>query len=206
MPKLVPVWRRRGRLAGTIVGLAIVAVAGQTMARAGGMSASTLLDRMHAAYKQVPAAVVTVTGQSSEDGTFTEILRNGVVVAEQFVGSNASGTTMLVARVGAPTSAREPKTSCWRALAKSNAQTLNDTGSPFLSFLSATSGLSMSAPRSTAAGWVLNFSADGTSGALTLSKTLLVDSLAITHGTSHARESVDNLRRVPKLADPRPLC
>jgi hypothetical protein len=196
----------RAPAAAAILGLGIIAAAGHETARADGVSGATLLDRVHAAYPHVPAVVVTVTGQSAVDGVFTEILRSGLVVAEQFVGSNASGTTMLVAPNGTPTYAREPRTACWRTLAKSDGQTLSDVGQQFLGFLTATNGLSLSAPHRTATGWTLAFGASGTSGTVTIGKTMLVGSITLTHGAMHARENVDNLLRPPTLASPRPLC
>ena len=51
-----------------------------------------LAARVNDAYKHVPGAILTIrVGASSE--VFTQALRNGVVVAEQFEGASSAGTT-----------------------------------------------------------------------------------------------------------------
>ena len=163
-----------------------------------------LAARVNNAYKRVPAAIITLHGAST--GAFTEILKNGIVVAEQFEGANSSGTTMLVAPHGSPTYAKEPQTTCWRALAKSDGQTLDDVGHPLLSFLSSLKGVAVGAPRNTSYGWTLALSQGGVSLTLTISKALLVKEVTAIKRGQRVEEDIDNLTRTPSLFVPAPRC
>src|SRR5436190_2357665 len=124
--------QRRTIVRQAFIGSAIAALlascsASETRAASGPASATgdpaglALLARVHRAYSHVPG--VGVSGQAGAlSFRFTLVLDSGIVVAEQFVGRQPSSVTMLVARRGGPTYAREPGTSCWRPQRSSGSQ------------------------------------------------------------------------------------
>jgi hypothetical protein len=138
-------------------------------------------------------------------GSFTDSLRGGAVVAEQFVSTGGSGTTKLVAPHGSPTYAREADTSCWRILVPASPQTLSDVGHPFLAFAK---GTIVQRPKSLANGLEsLELGEGKTSITLTVErKTLLVQRMDARQGGEVAEDYVTNLSAVPRLLVPRPLC
>jgi hypothetical protein len=202
------------RILRTILGLLVIGAGaalipnatsalGANQANAQGVA---LVAQVNDAYKHLPGATLTIhVGVSSE--VFTQVLRNGVVVAEQFEGASSAGTTMLVAPHGTPTYAKEPKTSCWRVLTKSDSQTLDDVGHAFLSVLATQKGVTVGSPHSTKDGWTLTLSHDGISLTLTISKASLVEAMTATKaGEPVEHIAVNNLTHVPSLLVPRPLC
>jgi hypothetical protein len=174
---------------------------GGTVQNAQGVALAT---RVNDAYKRVPATIVKVSGPTT--GIFTEILKDGVVAAEQYEDANSSGTTMLVARRGSPTYAKEPGTTCWRALAKSDQQTLDDIGSPVIGFLASLKGAAVAAPRSTPSGWTLALSQGGVHVTLSINKAMLIQQAIATKAGQRAAEQFQNLTRTPNLFVPEPHC
>jgi hypothetical protein len=164
-----------------------------------------LVSRVKDAYKRVPAATITVLGGGGY-GVFTEILKGGIVVAEQFKDAALSGTTMLVAPHGSPTYAKEPNTTCWHVLGKSDSQTLTDVGHPLLAFLSSLDGVAVGAPQRTSAGLMLEISQGGVSLELTINDSLLIRRIIATKGKQVISEDFDNLTNPPRLVTPEPRC
>ncbi|MGD0981914.1 MAG: hypothetical protein ABR946_10620 [Solirubrobacteraceae bacterium] len=164
-----------------------------------------LLAAIDNAYTRVAGVEVRITLRGKQLGSFTDTLRGGSVVAEQFVAKSSVGTTMLVAPHGSPTFAREPGTSCWRILLPASPQALSDVGHPFLVFAKDTV---VHRPTPVANGLEsLDLVEGTTSVALTVeAKTLLVARMDARMGSEVAEDSVTNLSAAPKLLIPRPLC
>jgi hypothetical protein len=191
----------------TLVGLvALVLGAGSSSERSlsqpsGDAAGLALLARVHHAYLHVPA--VTLSGRSgSLSFRFTLVLRSGIGVAEQFVGREPNGTTMLVAH-GSPTFVRDPGTSCWRPLAASSPQTFANIGLPFPD----QTPMRVRAPRRTPAGWALPVVAAGDAGTFAIDgRSLLVRSFTLDSQGAAVVEKATALHSTPKLPDPRPRC
>ena len=167
-----------------------------------------LLKRVHAAYRDLPA-VQTRTHVGPDRVRFTLLLRKGVATAEEFIGVGPTGTTILVARGTGPTYAREAGTQCWRRLAPSDSQSLEDVG---LRFPYAYRML-VKAPRRAGAYWLLRVLTHGRSsgetGVFTMrinSRTMLLESEAGTASGHRLTEHIKALARRPKLATPTPAC
>ena len=161
-----------------------------------------LLGRVHHAYVNVPA--VTIRGGSGAlTFRFTVVLRSGLAVAEQYVGTEPAGTTLLVARRGSPTFAREPGTSCWRQLMASDPQALEDIGLRFPDL----PRMKLERPRRTAGGWLLPVVSDGGPFLFAIDrKSMLIRSITIGAGGKRVLERVGALRSVPRLLLPKPRC
>lgn len=98
----------------------------------GSNETKALLARVHRAYLRVPAVELSVIPRRSTirfPRRFVLILRNGVVIAEEFIRPGHGGTR-LVARRSGPTYSRQAGAKCWRRLPASNPQTLADVGIP----------------------------------------------------------------------------
>ncbi len=146
---------------------------------------------------------IAVAGTSASGGHFTEILRSGVVLAEQFVPGRGTGSATSVEPAGSPTLLREPGSSCWRALPKGSAEALSDVGHPFVAFLE---GQKVTT-HATKSGWTISFTATGdTATVVTVGKDLLVSRITLTQSDENALELVSNLSRAPKLLVPKPRC
>jgi hypothetical protein len=161
-----------------------------------------LLARVHHAYVNVSA--VTIWGDSGAlSFRFTVVLRSGFALAEQYVGTEPTGRTMLVARRGSSTFAREPGTSCWRRLAASDPQALEDIGLRFPDL----PRMKLERPRRTASGWLLPVVSDGAPFLLAIDGTsMLIRSITIGAGGKRVLERVGTLRSVPRLLLPKPRC
>jgi hypothetical protein len=183
--------------------LAVAASAARRLAPptgdAGGLA---LLARVHRAYVGVPA--VEVSGRvGSLSFRITLVLGSAIGIAEQFVGREPSGTTMLVAMRG-PTFAREPGSSCWRRLPASAPQSFGNIGLHFPD----QPGMTVKAPRRTSAGWLLPVVIDGGPATFAIDgKSMLIRSITITaQQGSRIVEQVGALRSVPRLLVPEPRC
>ncbi|HLY85150.1 MAG TPA: hypothetical protein VKO84_01370 [Gaiellaceae bacterium] len=167
-----------------------------------------LLRQVHAAYLHVPAAQ-TRARIGAESEHFTLVLQAGITTAEQFVAIGPSGSIVLVARRGGPTYAREAGTTCWRRLAQSNPQTLEDVGLRFPDDYR----MFVKAPRRAGAAWLLPVAGSGRypdeKGTFTFhinANTMLVQS-EVSHISGHTLTNhVKALNRAPRLTTPTPTC
>jgi hypothetical protein len=174
-----------------------------TVSLLGSSAGVKLLRRVTSSYGPVPAVVLTASlhGLSAQ---FTVILRRGIVVAEQFVGESASGTTKLVAPPHSATYALEPGTTCWRPLSASNPQVLMDIGERFPILPRA---VAVSAPQQTRGGWLLRVRALNITSTYAVDRaTLHVDSITIAEGRRSFTERVQALSAAPALLTPTPRC
>jgi len=167
-----------------------------------------LLRRVHGAYRHV-AAVQMTTRLGAERARFTLWLRKGVATAEQFVGVTPSGTTILVERASGPTYAREAGATCWRRLARSDSQSLEDVGMRFPDDYR----MLVEAPRRKGATWLLPIVSQGRYPGERSAFTLHIDASTMRIKTETGRvsghtltEYVKTLNRRPKLATPTPAC
>lgn len=141
-------------VAGVLVTNAGAGVANWRAKPIGNAHGIALFARVHAAYLRVPGVELSVASRGSTISSsrrFVLRLRAGVAVAEEFVSSGTDGT-VLAARRGGPTYAREAGKKCWRRLALSNPRTLQDVGLPYP--YGRLPGKAM-APRRTAGAWLL---------------------------------------------------
>lgn len=161
-----------------------------------------LLKRVHAAYRHVPA--VLLTGRSGHLRVrFSLLLRRGVATAEEFRGTSPSGVTVLVARGSGPTYARQPGAACWQRLRRSDPQSLSDIG---LRFPDA-GRMTVKAPRRTGKDWLLPVVAEGNRGTMRISaKTFLVESVSANTNGRTVTEHDYALTERPKLPRPSPRC
>lgn len=198
--------------AGTVVLWAAAAAASQraTYANApsGNAQGLALLARVHAAYRHVPAVQVTAL-LGSERVRFTLVLRAGVATAEEFLGVGPAGTTILVARESGPTYAREPGTNCWRRLAPSDSQSLDDLGLRFPDSYR----MVVKAPRRSGSSWLLpalsRGSDPGDAASVTLrinATSLLLESQTVAASGHRAIERTQALTQQPTLPRPAPSC
>ena len=160
-----------------------------------------LLARVHAAYRHVPA--VATTGRIGPlHVRFSLLLHQGVINAEEFVGTG-SGVTTLVARGSGPTYAREPGTRCWRRLRRKNPQSLSDIGTRFPDL----PRMQVKAPRRVGPVWLLPVVAQGHTATMRISaKTLLLQSLSVPEHGQTVTEHDQALGTRPKLPTPTPNC
>jgi len=192
---------------------AVVTLLGSSAASAGRAASRTapptgdraglaLLERVHHAYADVPA--VAVTGQAGTlSFRFIVVLRSGIVVAEQFEGREPSKITMLVARRGGPTFAREPGSSCWQALRSSDPQAFENIGLQFPD----QPRMRVRAPRTTSTGWLLPVVVDGDPGTFTIDRGSVRVRLISVGPPGHlALEHVSVLHDVPRLTSVAPHC
>lgn len=189
--------------------LAVVAVATSSPISAGALAPPSgdraglaLLARVNRAYARVPA--VTIWGRSGIFAfRFEVVLRSGVIVAEQFVGSGPTGTTELVRNQGSPTFAREAGSACWRRLASADQQALDDIGLRFPD----EPHMRVEAPRRTRGGWLLPVVGDGGRTVFVIdAKSTLLRSITIASSGKRVLEHVSSLRSVPILLTARPRC
>lgn len=158
-----------------------------------------LMSKVLEAYRHVPA--VAITGSSGAlHVRFTILLRDGVIVGEQFVGSD----TTLVGRAGGPTYAREPGTRCWRRLAQSDQQSFSDLGTHFPGI----PHMRVHTPKRVGSVWLLPITAQGHDGTFRINaSTLQIESVTVK--TADGRTAVEHdraLAHAPALVTPRPLC
>ena len=186
--------------------MSVAASAGRAASRAappiGDRAGLALLERVHHAYADVPA--VAVTGQAGTlSFRFIVVLRSGIVVAEQFEGREPSKVTMLVARRGGPTFAREPGSSCWQALRSSDPQAFENIGLQFPD----QPRMRVRAPRTTSTGWLLPVVVDGDPGTFTIDRGSVRVRLISVGPPGHlALEHVSVLHDVPRLTSVAPHC
>jgi hypothetical protein len=199
---------RRARLVAVFASLlavcpAAAARAGQRVAPpTGDADGLALLARVHRAYRSVPA--VAISGRTgSLSFRFALVLRSGIGIAEQFVASGPSGKTMLVARRGTPTFARNPGSSCWRRLAATDRQSFNNIGLPFPD----QPRMQVKHPRRTQTGWLLPIVVDD--GPLVFvidGRSMLIRSFNLSTQGSRIVEQAHNLSSAPTLLVPQPRC
>jgi hypothetical protein len=175
---------------------------------AGNAQGLALLARVHRAYERVPA-VETSARLRGMAARFTLLLRRGVSVGEEFVGVTSTGTTMLVARGSGPTFAREPGSSCWRRLAATDQQSLEDVGLRFPDGFKTV----VRAPTRAGPDWLLpvhtegRFPGEGGSFLMHIdAKTMLLESETGRVGGRPLTNHVAALRRPPALPATRPTC
>lgn len=162
-----------------------------------------LLGQVREAYAKTPAVVIT-GGTPALAVSFTLVLHNGVAVAEAFTGSRAAHQTVLVKPQNQPTFAHDPGTSCWRALAPSNRQSLTDVGERFPAYSGSSS---VGAPVRAQQGWLLTLTAPGTSSTLSIdASTHLVRTIAVTGAAGHLTEHVQTPASAPPLPAAQPRC
>jgi hypothetical protein len=160
-----------------------------------------LLARVHQAYRSV--AGVSIAGKTGAlSFEYTLNLRSGIGVAEEFVGRQPSGTTVLVAH-GRPTYVFDSGRACWTALSASAPQTFENLGLHFPD----QPGMSVKAPARTATGWSLTLVSDGTPGTLEIDRTSLhIRSLTVKTPSADIVEHVTILSSAPQLPEPEPRC
>ena len=176
--------------------------AGRSTPPTGDHEGLALLVRVHQAYADVPAV-----GVSGRTGTlsfrFTLVLSSGVVVAEQFVGREPSRVTMLVARRGGPTLAREPGSSCWQTLRSSDPQAFENVGLYFPD----QPAMKVRVPQPTSTGWLLPVVVQGDPGTFSIDRSSTqVRSITIGVGSHRVLEHVTDLQSVPHLSTVEPRC
>lgn len=185
--------------------VATAASAGRPTGNAQGLA---LLARVHRAYERVPA-VETSARFRGTNARFTLLLRRGVAVGEEFVGVTSTGTTILVARGSGTTYARQPGSSCWRRLAATDRQSLEDVGLRFPDGYETV----VKAPRRTGSVWLLpvhtegRFPGEGGSFVMRINrKTMLLESETGRVSGQPLTNHIVALRRPPALASPKPTC
>jgi hypothetical protein len=194
---------RRGRIAALAVTVALVcAAAVQAAPPSGNAKGLALLDRMHGAYRSVPAVAISLRlGTTSFDSTV--VLRSGVVVGEQLVVRTPTGTTTMVARGKDPTFSRSAGASCWRRLSRKDKLAFDDLGFRFPD----EPGLRVQAPRSTATAWLLDVVSQGQPATYVVDKkSHRIRSVTIRSNGSVFTENVRSLKSAPKLAVPARPC
>jgi hypothetical protein len=162
-----------------------------------------LLERVRTAYAAVPAVSVTAR-IGAHPIRFTLVLRRGVVVAEQLVSGEGAGATLLVAHGSGSTLAREPGSSCWRALPSSDPQALDDLGRRFPEL----PGMRVGAPHATPTGWALPITGPGGpyTYAVDRGSGLLRSITVRSPGGAPIFEHVSRLRARPTLLTAAPRC
>ena len=140
---------------------------------------------------------------------FTLLLRQGVAVAEEFVGVTSTGTTTLIAHGTGPTYAREAGTSCWRRLATTDQQSLEDVGLRFPDGYKTT----VKAPTHAGSVWLLPIHTEGRfpgeGGTFVMhidAKTMLVESETGRAGGQPLTNHITALPQPPALPSPQPTC
>jgi hypothetical protein len=193
--------RRLAAAAGLAVlgGAAVAAAAPPT----GDPKGLALLDRVHGAYRGVPAVSIQLKLGTS---TFVAsvVLDSGVDVAERLVIRTPSGTTTSVARRGGPTFVRDAGKKCWRRLAASDPKALDDLGLRFPGHRGIRVRALISAPTT----WRVQFVSEGrTAYYLIDKKSLLVRSIVFTeNGRSAYVEHVRTLGAAPTIPSASPVC
>jgi hypothetical protein len=167
-----------------------------------------LLEKVHASYRDVPG----VTGSAHVGPArfrFTLVLSAGVAVGEEVVVSTPAGTTTFVARAAAPTFTRERGASCWRQLAASDPEALDDLGFRFPDAFR----VRVDKPRRTADGWLLSVATWARGATKPEHEELAIDgttyrvrTLAAEAGGTRVVERLNDLASSPTLPQPRPLC
>ena len=167
-----------------------------------------LLARVHRAYERVPA-VETSARLRGTSARFVLLLRRGVAVSEEFIGVTSAGTTLLVEQGSGPTFAREPGSSCWRRLAPTDQQSLEDVGLRFPDGYKTV----VKAPRRAGSVWLLpvhtegRFPGEGGSFVMHIdSKTMLIQSETGRASGQPLTNRITALRRQPALPSPQPTC
>jgi hypothetical protein len=190
------------RLIRIAAGLATAGLVGSAATAATGDRAGlALLDRVHRAYARVPA--VTVSGQTGPlSFRWTLVLDSGVTVGEQFVAVGPGGVAQLVVRRGGPTYARDPGSSCWRALKRSDQRSFENVGLPFPD----QAQMKVGTPRTVAGGWQLPVVADGDPGTFSVDRGSRVKSITVVASGRRIFERVTPLQSAPALASPDPHC
>lgn len=183
-------------------GVAATALVSSSAAAATGDRAGlALLDRVHRAYARVPG--VSVSGQAGQLGfRWTLALDAGITVGEQFVAEGPGGVSQLVVRRGGPTYARDPGSSCWRALRRSDQRSFDNIGLPFPD----QAGMRVEAPRAAAGMRVLPVVVAGDPGTFSLDGSSRVRSITVVAGGRRIFERVATLRSAPALTSPDPRC
>ena len=140
---------------------------------------------------------------------FTLVLRHGVAVGVEFVGVTSSGTTILVAQGSGPTYAREPGSSCWRRLAATDQQSLEDVGLRFPDGYKTV----VKAPTRAGSVWLLpvhtegRFPGEGGDFVMHIdSKTMLLRSETGRVSGQPLTNHISALRHQPALPSPHPIC
>jgi hypothetical protein len=159
-----------------------------------------LLGRIHRAYADVPA--VAVSGRA---GTLsfrvTIVLRSGVGIAEEVV-SREPGLTTMVARGSGPTYARAAGSSCWRPLARTDPEAVDDLGLPFPD----QPAMRVQAPRTTPTGTVLPVASKVTAATFSVDRSFRVPLITVGAGGSSLVEHVAVLSSAPGIPQPEPRC
>lgn len=169
----------------------------------GGRASVALMRRVTQSYRRVPA-VLASTKVGGVSAQYTIVLRDGVVVAEEFVGGAGRDLTKLVAPPGSPTYALVPGTSCWRKLAPSDPYSFSNVGKRFPHI---PKRVDVFPPRRTATGWLLRVRTGATAATYDIDRaTLLIRSIkALARGRS-TTETLQSLRSAPALISPTPRC
>jgi hypothetical protein len=167
-----------------------------------------LLARVHRAYEHVSAVTTSVTLRGM-NARFTLLLHQGVTVAEEFVGGTSTGTTTLVAHGAGPTYAREAGTSCWRRLAATDQQSLEDVGLRFPDGYKTT----VKTPTHSRSEWLLPIHTEGRfpgeGGTFVMhidAKTMLIKSETGRVSGQPLANHINALRHTPALPSPQPPC
>jgi len=182
-----------------------IAAPGTVFSPPSDLSGLTLLRRAQRAYARIPAVEITATVEDTSV-RLTDILQADEAVAEEgLVQSRRTGTTTLVAPAGLPTFERAPGTSCWRTLARTSPQALDDVGQHFPP--SPASQSAVQSPRRTRDGWLVGVGASGQIATYEIdAKTYLVRTIDAGAGSAHVSEDVHAVGAPPKLAVPEPRC
>jgi hypothetical protein len=174
----------------------------------GNAAGLALLARVHKAYESVPAVINTVR-VGAVKVRVTLLLREGTATAEENIENTPSGTGILVKWGQGPTYARDPGATCWRRLASTDAQALEDVGIRF----PYANRMTVKAPTRAGGIWLLPVvfrgSSPGEVGAFTMrinAKTLLLQSQTGTAGGNNLTEQIQALAHQPPLPTPRPTC
>jgi hypothetical protein len=176
-------------------------VSSSATAATGDRAGLALLDRVHRAYAHVPA--VTVSGRTGPlSFSWTLVLDSGVTVGEQFVAEGPGGVAQLVVRRGGPTYARDPGSSCWRALPSSDQRSFENVGLPFPD----QAHMRVRTPRAVSGGWLLPVVADGDPGTFSVDRSSRVKSITVVASGRRIFERVTALQSAPALTSPDPRC
>jgi hypothetical protein len=162
-----------------------------------------LMRRVTQSYRRVPA-VLASTKVGGVSAQYTIVLRDGLVVAEEFVGGTGGDVTKLVAPPGSPTYALEPGTSCWRKLARTNPYSFSNIGKQFPHI---PKSVDMFPPQRTSTGWLMRVRTGATAATYDIDRaTLQISSIkALARGRS-TTESLRSLSSAPVLISPAPRC
>jgi len=182
------------------------AAVGAAAPPAGNPKGLALLERIHHAYRHIPAILI-VDNTSPARSRTTIVLRSGVAFAQQTVATTRNGQkTTYVSRAGSSTFVHRPGTKCWHR----QGPPIDGLGRRFPDIR----GSHVEAPKPSRFGWLLAVVSDSPSRAVSKVARLVFDvnrktfriRRIVTPGTSGSIAYVTPLGKTPRLPTMSPRC